>query len=83
MKKRSPFVLGLFTTALFAAAPAEAVPVAPAPNPPASEQPAASAVTLTLQDLPTGFQEVPPQIKQQLAARLNLSKSYLAEEIYR
>ena len=77
MKKRSPFVLGLFTTALFAAAPAEAVPVAPAPNPPASEQPAASAVTLTLQDLPAGFQEVPPQIKQQLAARLEPFKKLL------
>ncbi len=93
---RSPFVLGVLTTALFAAAPAQAVPVAqapnppteqpdlavpttPAPNPPASGQTAATAVTLTLEDLPPGFQEVPPQIKQQIATWLEPFKQLLAK----
>lgn len=56
-----------------------AVPATPVPNPPASEQPAASAITLTLQDLPDGFQEVPPQIKQQIATRLEPFKQVLAK----
>ncbi len=46
--------------------PAPAIPVTQAPTSPAVEQPEASAPTLRLQDLPTGFQEVPPQIKQRL-----------------
>ena len=92
---RSLFVLGILTTALFAAAPAQAVPVAqapnppseqpnlavppaPAPNPPAPEQPA-SAVTLTLQDLPPGFQEVPPQIKKQIVTWLEPFRQLLAK----
>lgn len=94
---RSPFVLGVLTTALFAAAPAQAVPVAqapnppnseqpdltvpatPSPNPPAFEQPAVSGITLTVQDLPDGFQEVPPQIKQQIATWMEPFKQLLAK----
>ena len=91
----APFVLGLFTTALFAPAPAQAVPVAQAPNPPNSQQPdlavpgtpspnppfeqPASAVTLTVQDLPDGFQEVPPQIKQQIATWMEPFRQLLAK----
>ncbi len=91
----APFALGLSVTALFAAAPAQAVPVAQAPNPPNSEQPdiavparespnspfepAASAVTLTVQDLPDGFQEVPPQIKQQIATWMEPFRQLLAK----
>ncbi len=90
----APFALGLSVTALFAAAPAQAVPVAQAPNPPNSEQPdiavparespnspfePASAVTLTVQDLPDGFQEVPPQIKQQIATWMEPFRQLLAK----
>ena len=79
MKTRSPFVLGLLTSALLAIAPAQAVPVTPTPNPPSSE-PAASPVTLTLQDLPAGFQEVPPEIKPQFAAQLENLKQALVQQ---
>jgi len=92
---RPPFVLGILTTALFAAAPAHvlvrpnlpteqpelAVPTTPAPNPPASEQQQQRQLP-TLQDLPPGFQEVPPQIKQQIAVWMEPFKQLLAK-IYR
>ena len=58
---RSYLVLSLFTIAC-TAIPAQVL-IAQAPNPPAP-------VTLTLQDLPPGFQEVPPQIKKQIVTWL-------------
>lgn len=58
--------------------PELSVPATPAPNPPNSEQPAVSGVTLTLQDLPAGFQEVPQQIKQQIATWLEPFRQLLA-----
>lgn len=57
--------------------PAPAVPPNPAPTPPNFERPAASAPTLSLQDLPPGFQEVPPQIKQRIAPWLEPFKQLL------
>lgn len=48
------------------------------PHPPAPEQPT-SGVTLTLQDLPPGFQEVPPQIKKQLVTWLEPFRQLLAK----
>jgi hypothetical protein len=77
LKRRSPLVLGLFTAVLFAAAPAIAVPVAIVPNQLISQQPTASAPTLTLQDLPSGFHELPPPLKQQLATWLEPFKQLL------
>lgn len=81
MKKRSLFVLGVFTTAVFASQPAITVPVTQAPNPstqqPTPPAPATTAPILTLQDLPPGFYEVPPQIKQRLADWLEPFKQVL------
>lgn len=79
MKKYS-LVLGLLTITLLATAPVQAVPVAQTPKLPASEKPAASVSTLTLQDLPTGFQELPPQIKPLIAAQLDTIKRVLGQQ---
>lgn len=70
----------LLTSALFAAAPTHTISATPNPNLLSSEQPAASAITLTLQDLPVGFQEVPQEIKTQIDARLEPFKQLLAKE---
>jgi hypothetical protein len=80
MKNYSPLVLGLLTTTFSTTAPVQAVPVAQKPNPPASQQPAASALTLTLQDLPAGFQELPAQIKPLIAAQLDTIKEVLGQQ---
>lgn len=80
MKKYSPLVLGLLTSTLLATAPVQAVPVAQTPKLPASEKPATSVNTLTLQDLPSGFQELPAQIKPLIAAQLDTIKRVLGQQ---
>jgi hypothetical protein len=74
MLKQLPFALCL---SVFATAPMLAMPVvAQAPKPPVpqqqpqQQQPASSVVKLTLQDLPPGFQELPPEFKSVLASQL-------------
>lgn len=80
MKNYSPLVLGLLTSTLLATTtPVQAIPVAQKPNPPASQQPAVSALTLTLQDLPDGFQELPAQIRPLIAAQLDTIKQVLGQ----
>lgn len=79
MKNYSPLVLGLLTSTLLATAPVQAIPTAQKPNPPASQQPAASALTLTPQDLPDGFQELPAQIRPLIAAQLDTIKQFLGQ----
>lgn len=71
------FVFGLLTSAL-ASTPAQTILATP--SKPNSGQPAASAITLTLKDLPTGFQEVPQEIKPQIDARLEPFKQLLVKE---
>lgn len=85
------FTAALFATAPAQAVPVAQVPnppaeqpdlaepATPAPNPPNSEQPKVSTGTLTLQDLPPGFYEVPPQVKQQLASWLKPFNQLLAK----
>lgn len=75
----TPFVFGLLTSALFATAPAQIIWAAPTSNSPDAEQ-SASPITLTLKDLPAGFQEVPQEIKPQIDARLEPFKQLLARE---
>ncbi len=86
----------LLTSAVLAAAPIQAVPVAQAPQPsvqptpvtplpatpnlPAAGQQAVPVATITAQDLPAGFKEIPPEIKQQINARLEPFKQVLARE---
>lgn len=80
MKKYSPLVLGLLTSTLLVTAPVQAVPVAQTPELPASKKPATSVSTLTLQDLPSGFQELPAQIKPLIAAQLDTIKRVLGQQ---
>ena len=80
----------LLTSAVLTAAPIQAIPVAQTPQPsvqptpvtpsPAAGQLAAPVATLTVQDLPPGFKEIPPEIKQQINARLEPFKQVLARE---
>lgn len=79
MKKYSPLMLGLLTISLFATAPVQAVPVAQTSSP-GSEKRTASASTLTLQDLPSGFQELPAQIKPLIAAQIDTIKRVLGQQ---
>jgi hypothetical protein len=79
MKKYSPLVLGLLTITLLATGPVQAVPVAQTSSP-SFEKRTASASTLTLQDLPSGFQELPAQIKSLIAAQLNTIKRVLGQQ---
>jgi hypothetical protein len=78
MKKYS-LVLGLLAS-LLTNAPVQAIPIAQTPNSPNSGQPVALASTLTLQDLPTGFQELPPQIKPLIAAQVDTIKRILGQQ---
>lgn len=73
------FVFSLLTSALFAAAPTQMISAIPLSQS-SSEQPATSAITLTLKDLPVGFEEIPEEIKPQLNARLEPFKQLLAKE---
>jgi len=70
-----PFVFSLLGIALFTTGPTTGVAVTPV-----SEQYTASTVTLTLKDLPAGFQEVPAEIKPQINARLEPLKKLLVKE---
>lgn len=72
LMKNYSFLLLILTSAVFIAAPVKAVPVAQT-KPPASEK-LASPVTLTLQDLPPGFQELPADLRPKIAAQLDIIK---------
>lgn len=78
MKNYSFLLLSLLTSAVFTATLVKAVPVVQT-NAPASEK-LASPVTLTLQDLPAGFQELPAELKPRIAAQLDIIKRVLGQQ---
>lgn len=77
MKKYSFLVLGFLAVTLLAT-PVQAVPVAQTSSPGSEKRLAVS--TLTLQDLPSGFQELPAQIKPLIAAQLDTIKRVLGQQ---
>lgn len=79
MNKYPSLLLSLLISAVFAI-PVQAVPRVQTPKLPASEKPATSANTLTLQDLPPGFQELPAQIKPLITAQLDTIKQVLGQQ---
>ena len=78
LMKNYSFLLLILTSAVFTAAPVKAVPVAQT-KPPASEK-LTSAPTLTLQDLPAGFQELPAELRPGIAAQLDIIKRVLGQQ---
>lgn len=78
MKNYLFLLLSLLTSAVFTVAPVKAVPVAQT-KAPASEK-LASAPTLTLQDLPPGFQELPAELRPGIAAQLDIIKRVLGQQ---
>lgn len=78
MKNYSFLLLSLLTSAVFTAAPVKAVPVAQT-KAPVSEK-LASAPTLTLQDLPAGFQELPAELRSGIVGQLDIIKRLLGQQ---
>lgn len=72
------FVFSLLTSALFTAAPTQMILAIPPSQ--SNSKTMASAITLSLKDLPVGFEEIPQEIKPQLDARLEPFKQLLAKE---
>lgn len=77
MSKKFFFTLSLLTSALLVGSPTLAAPASPGTpktpatqSQPASSQPASSKALLTKEDLPAGFQEVPPELKAQAVSQL-------------
>ncbi|WP_315790515.1 hypothetical protein [Fischerella sp. JS2] len=84
MKKQITLILSIFTSTVFAAIPVQAVPSVDLPkqtNSPNLEKKAPTQpTTLTLQDLPSGYKEVPPQLKEAIAVQLEPFKRLIAKE---
>ncbi|MBD1922335.1 hypothetical protein H6F77_14760 [Microcoleus sp. FACHB-831] len=76
MAKKLSLILGLLAGTLLAASPAVTSPLVGAPQITAQQQvspsetpPKTTDATLTLEDLPPGFQELPPEITAQIASQ--------------
>ncbi|MFE1748173.1 hypothetical protein [Coleofasciculus sp. H7-2] len=54
-------------------------PSAPAPTQAPTTQPASSDVKLTLEDLPAGFQELPPDVAVEIASKLDVLRQQLTQ----
>lgn len=80
MKQQLGFALSILTSATFLAYPLQAAPLPSEIEQPALSQPAAKATVLTLEDLPSGFQEVPPSMKAEIAARLKPFQQLLLKD---
>lgn len=76
-QKLSAISLLLMLTSVFATAPVPVVAVAQTSKPPAET---AVAASLTLQDLPAGFQELPAEIRPAIAAQLDTIKRVLGQQ---
>jgi hypothetical protein len=95
MAKRIPLSLCLLTSVIFAGFPTQAaITTAPTALPTqvvdqqgiaeispqiAAEQPSSAQATLTLQDLPPGFTELPPQITAEIASRFDSIRQELGQ----
>lgn len=80
VKQQLAFVLSILTSTILAASPLQAAPLPTQTTQPATEQTAAKATALTLEDLPSGFQELPPSIKAEIAAKLEPFKQLLIKD---
>ncbi|MFB2769628.1 hypothetical protein ACE1AT_10100 [Pelatocladus sp. BLCC-F211] len=84
VKKQIALILSIFTSAVFVAIPVQAVPSADTPKEatsPALEKKAPIQITtLTLQDLPSGYKEIPPELKEAIATQLEPFKQLIAKE---
>ncbi|MBD2430416.1 MULTISPECIES: hypothetical protein [Fischerella] len=84
MKKQIALILSIFTSAVFATIPVQAVPSVDIPKQPTSpnleKKAPTQTTTLTLQDLPSGYKEVPPQLKEAIAVQLEPFKQLIAKE---
>ncbi len=80
--KQLAFVLSILTSALITASPLQAAPLPTEIKQPASEQPQPTAkeLALTLKDLPSGFQEISPEMKAEIARQLEPFKQLLIKE---
>ncbi len=83
-KKQIALNLSIFTSAVFVAIPVQAVPSVDTPKEPTSpaleKKAPIQITTLTLQDLPSGYKEVPPELKEAIAAQLEPFKQLIAKE---
>ncbi len=84
LKKQIASILSIFTSAVFVAIPVQAVPSVDTPKEPSSpvlEKKAPTQITtLTLQDLPSGYKELPPELKEAIATQLEPFKQLIAKE---
>jgi hypothetical protein len=81
MANKASLTFSLLAGAILAASPSLPIFAAPAPAPTIQQpaQPTSSAVKLTVEDLPPGFQELPPEVTAQIATRLEAFRKQLAQ----
>jgi hypothetical protein len=80
VKQQLAFVLSILTSTILATSLSQAAPLPSETKQPALEQPKALATGLALEDLPSGFQELPPSMKAEIAAKLEPFKQLLIKE---
>ncbi|TFI53978.1 hypothetical protein BLD44_013330 [Mastigocladus laminosus UU774] len=84
VKKQITLSLSIFTTAVFVAIPVQAVPsvdtLQESTSPALEKKALIQNTTLTLQDLPSGYKEVPPELKEAIATQLEPFKQLIAKE---
>ncbi|MGI8504713.1 MAG: hypothetical protein ACR2LR_26815 [Hassallia sp.] len=80
MKQQLAFVLSILTSTILPASLSQAAPLPTQTTQPATEQPATKATALTLEDLPAGFQELPPSMKAEIASKIEPFKQLLIKD---
>ncbi|KOP23353.1 hypothetical protein AMR41_26540 [Hapalosiphon sp. MRB220] len=84
LKKQIALILSIFISAVFVAIPVQAVPSVDTrkePTSPALEKKVPiQTTTLTLQDLPSGYKEIPPELKEAIVTQLEPFKQLIAKE---
>lgn len=80
VKQQLAFVLSILTSTILAASPLQAAPLPTQTTQPAPEQPATKTTALTLEDLPSGFQELPPSMKAEIASKIEPFKQLLIKD---
>ena len=80
VKQQLALVLSILTSTILATSPLQAAPLPTEIKQPTLEQPAVKATALTLEDLPSGFQELPPSMKAEIASKIEPFKQLLIKE---
>jgi hypothetical protein len=80
VKQQLAFVLSILTSSILAASLSQAAPLPTEVKQPVLEQPAKKTTALTLEDLPAGFQELPPSMKAEIIAKLEPFKRLLIKD---